>query len=162
MKIITISIANRVDRPPEGGGQISLDPVEVGPQRLEGRTNRSRSETRPRPIQFARGWAGHGGARQGAPPAPPTVNTENRGSTKGWLRPMKRREASRTQRWIENYCSHGLHANWIIKFSASVVSPSAYPRPLSPYFAHGSFLRPTDDPPNRLSMLRARTSGCAL
>lgn len=92
MKIITISIANRVDRPPGegdeirgggGGGQISLDPVEVGPQRLEGRTNRSRSETRPRPIQFARGWAGHGGARQGAPPAPPTVNTENRGSTGG-------------------------------------------------------------------------------
>lgn len=60
-----------------GRGQISLDPVEVGQTRgTSGRTNRSRSETRPRPIQFARGWAGHGGARQGAPPD----NTENRGS----------------------------------------------------------------------------------
>lgn len=134
--------------------------MEVGPQRLEGRTNRSRSETRPRPIQFARGWAGHGGARQGAPPAPPTVNTENRGSTGGGGVVTADETKGGEQRWIENYCSHGLHANWIIKFSASVVSPSARTRPLSPYFAHGSFLRPADDPPNRLSMLRAR--GCAL
>lgn len=144
MKIITISIANRVDRPLGGLGR--GEPWTNQPWSGGGwadwrdeRTNESvqkRNAFSSNPICARLGWAWRRAARSTGNP-PTTRKIEDRG---GWLRPMKRREASRTarQRWIENYCSHGLHANWIIKFSASVVSASARPRPLSPYFAYVS------------------------
>ena len=81
MKIITISIANWVDQlgrmeragSPEGGekrGAVDKSPLIVrGLARQgtgSGRTNRSRSEIRSRPIQFACDGLGNGGARQGA------------------------------------------------------------------------------------------------
>lgn len=119
--------------------------------RLEGRADeRIGPEAKRVLVQSNLRAAGLGMAVRGKEHPPTTRKIEDRG---GWLRPMKRREASRTarQRWIENYCSHGLHANWIIKFSASVVSASAPPRPLSPYFAYVSrdlstaCARPLDD-----------------
>lgn len=140
MKIITISIANRIDRPPGGRGgeretRGAVDKSALIRWRLgsAGGTNESvqkRNASSSNPICARLGWAWRRAARSTANPDPPPPSTtrkiEDRG---GWLRPMKRREASRTarQRWIENYCSHGLHANWIIKFSASVVSASARP-----------------------------------
>lgn len=166
MKIITISIANRVDRPPgEGdeirggeGGKSALIRWRLG--RRDWRDERIGPEAKRVLVQSNLRAAGLGMAARGK---------EHHQHPRRWTRKIEDRRggggvvtADETkggeQRWIENYCSHGLHANWIIKFSASVVSPSARTRPLSPYFAHGSFLRPTDDPPNRLSMLRARAA----
>lgn len=77
MKIITISIANWIDRPrgwawligrgrvTRGYGQITPDRHGVGQTGVTERTNRSRSEMRPRPIQFACDRLGRGGAREG-------------------------------------------------------------------------------------------------
>lgn len=164
MKIITISIANRIDRPPGGRGgeretRGAVDKSALIRWRLgsAGGTNESvqkRNASSSNPICARLGWAWRRAARSTANPDPPPPSTtrkiEDRG---GWLRPMKRREASRTarQRWIENYCSHGLHANWIIKFSASF-RPLPVPLPFVTLLClrfEGSFrvfcARPPDD-----------------
>lgn len=77
MKIITISIANWIDRPRgwawlirrgEKRGAMDKSPLivrGVGQTGVTERTNRSRSEMRPRPIQFACDRFGRGGAREG-------------------------------------------------------------------------------------------------
>lgn len=91
MKIITISIANRIDRPPGGRGgeretRGAVDKSALIRWRLgsAGGTNESvqkRNASSSNPICARLGWVWRRAARSTANPDPPPLdNTENRGS----------------------------------------------------------------------------------